>query len=44
MKSGHPYHRPAVMRGVEVLADRRKPLVDDKARETLFGATQYRSR
>ena len=37
-------HRPAVMRGVEVLADRRKPLVDDKARETLFGATQYRQR
>ena len=33
---------PAVMRGVEVLADRRKPLIDDKARETLFGATQYR--
>ena len=35
-------HRPAVMRGVEVLADKRKPLIDDKARETLFGATQYR--
>ena len=34
-------HRPAVMRGVEVLADRRKPLIDDKAREALFGATQY---
>ena len=34
--------RPAVMRGVEVLADLRRPLVDDKARETLFGATQYR--
>jgi GSH-dependent disulfide-bond oxidoreductase len=34
-------HRPAVMRGVEVLAHLRKPLVDDKAREALFGATQY---
>ena len=29
--------RPAVQRGVEVLASQRKPLVDDKARETLFG-------
>ena len=34
--------RPAVMRGVEVLASQRRPLVDDKARETLFGSTQYR--
>ena len=34
--------RPAVMRGVEVLAAQRKPLVDDKAREALFGATQYK--
>jgi GSH-dependent disulfide-bond oxidoreductase len=34
--------RPAVMRGVEVLADRRKPLVDDRSREVLFGAEQYR--
>jgi GST-like protein len=33
--------RPAVQRGVEVLAELRKPLVDDKAREVLFGATQY---
>ncbi len=33
--------RPAVMRGVEVLASVRKPLMDDKAREMLFGATQY---
>jgi GST-like protein len=31
--------RPAVQRGVEVLASRRKPLVDDKAREMLFGST-----
>ena len=34
--------RPAVMRGVEVLASARKPLTDDKARDMLFGATQYK--
>jgi GST-like protein len=34
--------RPAVMRGVAVLAHLRKPLTDDKAREVLFGATQYK--
>jgi len=33
--------RPAVQRGVEVLADRRRPLMDERAREVLFGATQY---
>ncbi|AIO66754.1 glutathione S-transferase N-terminal domain-containing protein [Burkholderia oklahomensis] len=34
--------RPAVQRGVEVLASLRKPLQDDdRAREVLFGATQY---
>ncbi len=33
--------RPAVKRGVEVLANLRKPLTDDKAREVLFGAMQY---
>jgi GSH-dependent disulfide-bond oxidoreductase len=33
--------RPAVMRGVEVLASARKALSDDRAREVLFGATQY---
>ena len=33
--------RPAVMRAVEVLAEKRRPLVDDKAREMLFGNTQY---
>jgi len=33
--------RPAVQRGVEVLANRRKPLVDDQAREVLFGTMQY---
>ena len=36
--------RPAVKRGVEVLADQRKPITDDKAREVLFGATQYQKR
>ena len=36
--------RPAVLRGVEVLAAQRKPLVDDKAREQLFGQTQYQQR
>lgn len=36
--------RPAVQRGVEVLADRRKPLVDDKARQMLFGSEQYKPR
>ena len=36
--------RPAVLRGVEVLASQRKPLHDDKARETLFGKTQYQRR
>jgi GST-like protein len=36
--------RPAVMRGVEVLADQRKPLTDDKARSALFGSQQYQRR
>ncbi len=36
--------RPAVLRGVEVLAAQRKPINDDKAREMLFGATQYQRR
>ena len=36
--------RPAVQRGVEVLTHLRKPLVDDKAREMLFGDTQYQKR
>ena len=36
--------RPAVQRGVDVLASLRKPLVDDKSRETLFGTTQYQQR
>jgi len=36
--------RPAVMRGVEVLAGQRKPLTNDKARDALFGQQQYRPR
>jgi len=36
--------RPAVQRGVKVLADLRKPAMDDKAKEILFGATQYQKR
>lgn len=33
--------RPAVKEGVTVFADLRKPITDDKAREILYGATQY---
>jgi GSH-dependent disulfide-bond oxidoreductase len=36
--------RPAVQRGVKVLADLRKPITDDRAREILFGGTQYQRR
>lgn len=36
--------RPAVQRGVQVLADLRKPLQDDKAKEVLFGSTQFAKR
>lgn len=36
--------RPAVQRGVAVLADARKPLTDDKARDVLFGNRQYEKR
>ncbi|MEY3252272.1 MAG: hypothetical protein RL227_1245 [Pseudomonadota bacterium] len=36
--------RPAVQRGCEVLASARKPLVDDQAREALFGTQQYQKR
>ncbi len=36
--------RPAVKRGIEVLANLRRPLVDAKARENLFGKTQYQAR
>ncbi|OGQ55818.1 MAG: glutathione S-transferase [Deltaproteobacteria bacterium RIFCSPLOWO2_02_FULL_53_8] len=33
--------RPAVKRGVEVLTSLRRPFVDEKAKEMLFGVTQY---
>ena len=33
--------RPAVRRGVEVLAELRKPLTGEREREVLFGKTQY---
>lgn len=36
--------RPAVQRGVTVLADLRKPLTDDKTRDVLFGSSQYQKR
>jgi len=36
--------RPAVQRGVEVLASLRKPFRTDAEREVLFGATQYERR
>jgi GST-like protein len=36
--------RPAVQRGLAVLAHLRKPVMDDKAKEMLFGATQYQKR
>ena len=36
--------RPAVERGVNVLADRRKPLMTPEAKEVLFGTTQYQRR
>jgi GST-like protein len=36
--------RPAVQRGVKVLADLRVPITGDKEREILFGKTQYERR
>jgi GSH-dependent disulfide-bond oxidoreductase len=36
--------RPAVQRGTQVLADLRKPITDNKAREVLFGKKQYEKR
>jgi GST-like protein len=33
--------RPAVQRGVQVLADLRKPITDHKARDVLFGKQQF---
>ena len=37
-------NRPAVQRGITVLADLRKPDLDQAAREILFGKTQYAKR
>lgn len=36
--------RPAVQRGVKVLASLRRPITGDKEREILFGDTQYQKR
>jgi GSH-dependent disulfide-bond oxidoreductase len=36
--------RPAVQRGVAVLANQRRALTDSKAKEVLFGNTQYQKR
>ncbi len=36
--------RPAVQRGVEVLAHLRQPVTDDRARDVLFGTQQYQAR
>jgi len=36
--------RPAVQRGVKVLAELRKPITGDKEREVLFGKQQYQRR
>lgn len=36
--------RAAAQRGVQVLAKERKPLTDDKARDVLFGSSQYARR
>ncbi|HEX5683383.1 MAG TPA: glutathione binding-like protein [Ideonella sp.] len=36
--------RPAVMRGVEVLADKRRSITDEQSREVLFGRRQYERR
>ena len=36
--------RPAVQRGVQVLAELRKPITDEQSREVLFGRKQYERR
>ena len=36
--------RPAVQRGMELLKERRAPTMSDKAKEVLFGSTQYQKR
>ena len=40
----HIAERPAVQRGVKVLAELRRPIRSDKEREILFGKTQYERR
>ena len=37
-------NRPAVKRALSVLADYRRPVTDDEAREVLFGSRQYAQR
>ncbi len=36
--------RPAVARAVQLLTEKSRPVMDEKTREVLFGATQYRRR
>lgn len=36
--------RPAVARAVQLLSENSRPAMDDKAKEVLFGATQYKRR
>ncbi len=36
--------RPAVIKALTLLADRRKPLIDEKAKANLFGAKQFEKR
>ena len=36
--------RPAVQRALNVLSERRRPVLDEQAREVLFGDTQYKRR
>ncbi len=36
--------RPAVQRGIQVLADRRRAKLDERQRDVLFGKTQYQRR
>jgi GST-like protein len=37
-------NRPAVQSGVQILADLRKPLINEQARQNLFGNNQYKKR
>ncbi len=36
--------RPAVQRALTVLSERRRPVLDEQARDVLFGSTQYKRR